>query len=133
APRGLGFAIPINTAHDMIQSIERTGHFERAARGRPVLGVFPVDITPEMAAESRMDVREGALVARVERDSPADRAGLEAGDIITRINGERVHSGREVRDALRQLKPGDRVEMTVMRDGRGLTVTARLAEARDQE
>jgi len=127
SPRGLGFAIPINTAHDMIQNIDRPGHFTR-----PQLGVFLTDITPDIAAEFRMTVQDGALVARVAPDSAADRAGIEPGDIVTRLNGERIHGSAEMRQALRAMKPGAKVELRILRDGRTFDTSARLEEARGQ-
>jgi serine protease Do len=126
SPRGLGFAIPINTAHDMIQAIERNGRLIR-----PQLGVFPSDITPEIAREFQMTVRDGALVAGVRPGSAAERAGLEQGDIVTHVNGQHIHSSSELRRALRALKPGAKVELTVWRDGKTFTATARMEEARD--
>jgi serine protease Do len=127
SPRGLGFAIPINTAHDMIQAIERNGRLIR-----PQLGVFPSDITPEIAREFQMTVRDGALVAGVRPGSAAERAGLEQGDIVTQVNGQHIHSASELRRALRALKPGGKVELTVWRDGKTFTATARMEEARDE-
>jgi S1-C subfamily serine protease len=121
--RGLGFAIPINTAQAMINSIERTGHFTRA-----FLGVTPVNISPEVATQFHMTVHDGALIATVQPGSPADQAGLQEGDIVTFVNETRVHSSGDLRKALGGLKPGSRVKLIVMRNGRSVTATARLAE-----
>jgi serine protease Do len=137
ASRGLGFAIPINAAHDLIQNIPVNAAAirplrERPARNRParaMLGVVLGDITPEIAAAFHMDIHDGVLVARVAPDSPADRAGLRSGDIVTLVNGERVHDSEELSDAIGHLKPGARVRLTVLREGRSMTVTARLAAA----
>jgi serine protease Do len=127
APRGLGFAIPINTAHDMIRSIERYGRFVQ-----PRLGVMASDITPEIAREFQMSVHDGALVGSVRPGSPADRAGLKAGDIIFRLNGERIESSGELHKAIAALKPGDRVTVGVLRDGHSFTVSARLEEIAEE-
>jgi len=135
ASRGLGFAIPINAAHDLIQSIQANGQMIRPLRRHgagPVLGVALSDITPEIAAAFHMDVHDGAVVAEVMPDSPADGAGLRPGDIVMRVNGERVHASDDLREALRHLKPGDRVRLTVLREGRSFTTTARLSQARGE-
>jgi S1-C subfamily serine protease len=132
--RGLSFAIPINTAHDLIQSISPNGQPVGRARprpARPMLGVSLGDLTPEIAAGYHMDVHDGALVGEVVSGSPADRAGLREGDIVTTVNGERVHGGQEMSEAIRSLQPGDRVRMTVLRNGRSFTVTARLGRGGD--
>src|SRR5437660_6549423 len=97
----MDFAITINTAQEMISGIERTGHF-----ARPFLGVTPVNITPEIATQFHMSVRDGALLAMVQPGSPADRAGLQEGDIVTSVNQTRVHSGGDLRKALGTFKPG---------------------------
>jgi S1-C subfamily serine protease len=127
SPRGLGFAIPINTAHDMIQAIERDGRLIR-----PQLGVFPTDITPEVADEFHMTIHDGALVAQVVPGGAAERAGLERGDIVTHVNGQRVHGSADLRRVLRALKPGAKAELTVWRAGNTFTATARMEEARDR-
>lgn len=124
APRGLGFAIPISTAQDMIHSLERYGRVIR-----PQLGAIIADITPEMASQFAMDVHDGVLIQEVQPGTPAQRAGLREGDIVISLDGTRVHSSGALLKALRAHRPGDRVTMTVMRGGRSLTATARLEEA----
>ena len=124
ASRGLGFAIPINAAHDLIQSLQREGKI-----ARPVLGVELSDIPEEVAAAYHMSIHDGVLLARVAPGGPAEHAGLRTGDIVTFLNGERVHRSGEVREAIRQLKPGARVSLTVMRDGRAFTTAVHLEGA----
>jgi serine protease Do len=127
SPRGLGFAIPINTAADMIHQIEQYGRVIQ-----PRLGVVATDIPEQVAAEFRMTVRDGALLNSVLEGSPAARAGLKAGDIVTHINGKRIQDGGDLRRVLRSMKPGDRVELIVMREGRAVNTAARLEEAKDE-
>lgn len=127
SPRGLGFAIPINTAADMIRQIEQHGRVIQ-----PRLGVVAVDIPQQVATEFRMTVRDGAWLREVLAGSPADRAGLRAGDIVTHINRQRVHDGGDLRRVLRAMKPGDRVDLVIMREGRAINVAARLEEAREE-
>jgi serine protease Do len=125
ASRGLGFAIPINVAHDLIQSIQASGRVVRP-QPRPQLGVVLSDITPEYAASFHMDVHDGALLAEVMPGSPAARSGLRSGDIVLRVNDERVHQSDDLRAALHKLKPGSRVSLTVLRDGRSFVTTTHL-------
>jgi S1-C subfamily serine protease len=121
ASRGLGFAIPINAAHDLIQGLQQEGRI-----ARPVLGVEISDIPEEVAAAYHMSIHDGVLLARVAPGSPAAQAGLRTGDIVTYLNGERVHRSGEVREAMRHLKPGARVSLTIMRNGQAITTAARL-------
>jgi S1-C subfamily serine protease len=124
ASRGLGFAIPINAAHDLIQGLEREGKI-----ARPILGVNLSDIPKEIAAANHMSTHDGVLLAEVAPGSPAAQAGLRAGDIVTYLNGERVHSTGDVRQAIRRMRPGSRLSLTVMRDGRAFNTTAYLEGA----
>jgi S1-C subfamily serine protease len=124
ASRGLGFAIPINAAHDLIQGLQQEGKI-----ARPVLGVDLTDIPEEIAAAYHMSVHDGVLLARVAPGSAADHAGLRTGDIVTYLNGERVHRSGEVREAVRHLKPGARVTLTLMREGRAVTTTVHMGGA----
>jgi len=124
ASRGLGFAIPINAAHDLIQGLQNEGRI-----ARPVLGVDLSDISEEVAAAYHMSIHDGVLLARIAPGSPADHAGLRVGDIVTHLDGDRVHRSGEMSQAIRQLKPGARVSLTVMRDGRAFSTTVRLGDS----
>ena len=75
---------------------------------------------------ARPGIHDGVLLGRVAPGGPAERAGLRSGDIITYLNSERVHHSAEVRQAVRRLKPGSRVSLTVMRDGRAFTTAIHL-------
>jgi S1-C subfamily serine protease len=127
SPRGLGFAIPINTAADMIRQIEQYGRVIQ-----PRLGVIALDIPEQVATEFRMTVHDGAWLQEVLAGSPADRAGLKSGDIVTHINRQRVQDGGDLRRVLRAMKPCDRVDLVVMRGGRAINVAARLEEAKEE-
>ena len=120
---GLGFAIPINLANDIAQQLLTSGRVRRA-----YLGVQPGDITPELAAQFNLPVREGVIVLQVPPGSPAARAGLRAQDIITRINGTPVTGNGMLRSVLRELKPGDRAQLTVLRPSGPTTITVTLGE-----
>jgi serine protease Do len=126
---GLGFAIPINLARDIAEQVLTTGRIRRT-----VLGIVPDDLSPELAQQYGLPVREGVIVRQVDPGSPAARAGLQMADIITQIDEQRVTTSGDLRRILRSRRPGDLVRLTVVRvpdRGRAttLTLTARLAEA----
>jgi S1-C subfamily serine protease len=123
--QGLGFAVPIKLAQNVAEQILSTGRVVRS-----FLGVEYRDVEPEMAEQFRLAVREGIVVAAVQSDAPADRAGIQRGDIITRIDDTPIKQGGDLRRVLRDRRPGDSVRVTVVRAGDGTkTMTARLTEA----
>jgi S1-C subfamily serine protease len=120
---GLGFAIPINLANDIAQQLITTGHITRA-----FLGINYTDIDDQLASQFKLPVRQGVIVTAVEASSPAARAGLHQGDIITRVDGAQISQGADLRRTVRQHKPGDTVRLTVLRPDGQRTVSVRLAE-----
>lgn len=120
---GLGFAVPINLANDIAQQVVTSGRVRRT-----YLGIVPGDITPELAAQFNLPVREGVIVMQVGPGSPAARAGVRPQDIITRVNDTPVTSGGALRRILRDLKPGDRVQLAVLRPSGPTTVTVTLGQ-----
>ncbi len=122
---GLGFAIPINLANDVAQQLLTTGRIAHA-----YLGVEPMDIDPVLARQYRLPVEHGIIIAVVDPQSPAGRAGLRPRDIIVRIGDDDVHSGGDLRRILRERRPGETVALGVLRlpDGRRETVSVRLGE-----
>ncbi len=117
---GLSFAIPIDVAME-IQSQLRTGG--KVSRGR--IGVTIQEVTRELADSFGLESTRGALVAAVEKDSPADKAGIEAGDIILSFNGRQVEKSSDLPRIVGNTKPGAKVAVQVWRGGaaRGLNVT----------
>jgi serine protease Do len=121
---GLGFAVPINVARDIVDQLLTTGRIRRA-----FLGISYVDIGPEMAAQFRLPVRNGIIVGEVVPGSPAAVAGIRREDIITAIDDAQITRGGDLRRVLRDRKPGDTVTLTVVRSSGTARVRARLAEA----
>lgn len=108
--QGVGFAIPINTARRVIDEIIQFG------RVRDVwVGIAIQEITPGLAQRLRLAETEGVLASYVEPDSPAARAGIRAGDLITRVNREDVSNMSEARRAIFGARVGDVIELTVTR------------------
>ena len=108
----LGFAIPSDTAVSVADQLIETGKVSSA-----YLGVLTTDLSPEDASRFDLPVDAGALVERVVPGSAADRAGVRKGDIITAIGDARVESYGDLLGALRDYEPGDRVTLTVFRNG----------------
>ena len=121
---GLGFAVPINVATDVMQQILTSGRVRRA-----VLGVDTRDITREIARYFDLPMEEGVVVVRVVRGMPAERAGIRVEDFIVGLDGERIEDAGELRRLLRAKRPGDTVRVEIMRGSRRQTLNVQLAEA----
>jgi serine protease Do len=123
---GIGFAIPINLAEGVAQALIAEG---KVVRG--FLGVRPQEITRELAEARNLDSTEGVIIASVEPDTPAAKAGIEAGDVITEFAGARITDVPQFRRIVAGIMPGEEVPVAVIRDGRSMTLTAELEERRD--
>jgi S1-C subfamily serine protease len=124
---GIGFAIPIDTVRAEIEALKTKGEVEHA-----FIGITGGTVTPELAKAVNLPVDEGVIVQSVVKDGPADKAGIEAGgtsatiegeevrlggDIITEIDGKKLKSMDELVEIIQGLKPGDELELTIIRDG----------------
>ncbi|MGW3121121.1 trypsin-like peptidase domain-containing protein [Streptomyces sp. NPDC001107] len=119
---GLGFAIPVNQAKRVAEELINTGKATH-----PVIGVtLDMDYTGDGA---RVGTKASGGGPAVTRGGPGDKAGIEAGDIITEVDGERVHSGEELIVKTRAHRPGDRLELTVRRDGKESKISLVLGSA----
>lgn len=94
----------------------------------PFLGIVPVDLTRQEAELYGLEVTSGALVAQVERGTPADEAGLRRGDIIVALDDTQIRSSGDLYSALRDYQPGDEVSVTVVRNGERRTLDVTLGE-----
>ncbi|MEA2248817.1 MAG: hypothetical protein QOH46_3346 [Solirubrobacteraceae bacterium] len=112
---GIGFAIPSNTVRDIADQLISKGRVERS--GRAFLGIGVATVTAG-----------GVLVASVESGGPADKAGIEQGDIIVSVDGQPTPSTDALSTVLAALKPGRRVPVVIVRDGQRMTVTVTLGE-----
>jgi len=127
---GYGFAIPITLAKTVMADIIQYGHVRRA-----ILGVSIQDLRPEDAQAAGLKEIRGALVggATPGQDSPAAKAGIEAGDVIVAINGQPVDRVAQLQRLVRSQKPGDVVTVDVMRFGTKKTFKVKLIEAPSDE
>ncbi|MFL5801411.1 MAG: S1C family serine protease [Roseiflexaceae bacterium] len=119
---GLGFAIPSRTVKTVSDELIANGKI-----AYPYLGVSYGMIDAEIAAENNLPVQNGALVGEVQPGQPAASAGMQAGDIITTVDGQKLGSDVSLRGVLLQHKPGDTIKLDVLRDGKTLTLDVKLA------
>ena len=98
--------------------------------GYPRLGVQVHELNPDLARYFEVDDREGVLVLEVEEDSPAEKAGLKAGDVIVRVEGEKVRDADDLRDILTDYEDGDEVAVEIVRRGKRKTLTVTLERGR---
>ncbi len=125
---GIGFAIPINLAFEVAGSLMEEG---RVVRG--YLGVFPQEITQDLAEAQGLDSLEGVLIASVEDDTPASEAGLEPGDVIVEFDGVPIETVSQFRMVVAGVAPGEETDVVVLRDGRRRTLEATLSERPSQD
>jgi serine protease Do len=120
---GIGLAIPINMAKGIYDQLVQKG---KVVRG--FLGVTIQDITPDLAESFKLKDTKGVIVPDVSPDSAAAKAGLKAGDIVIAFDGQPVEKAAEFQRRVAMKKPGSEVEITVLRDGKKQTLTAKLEE-----
>jgi len=138
---GIGFAIPIDTARSEIHQLITNGEVEHA-----FIGISGGTITPELAKAINLPVKEGVIVQSVVKGGPAAKAGLEGGttsatidgakvslggDIITEVDGKKVAGMDEVVEIVNKAKPGESLELTILRDGSTKTATVTLGDRPD--
>ena len=120
---GVGFAIPSNMIKTMLPTLTRGGQITRG-----MLGVIIQEISEELATQFHLSDTQGALVSQVNKDSPAQKAGLKPGDVIVRFDGKKVRDTRQLRNLVAASAPGTRVKIDVMRNGKEESVTATIGK-----
>ena len=132
---GIGFAIPSDTVKTVVAQLEHGGHVTRG-----YLGVEAQPVSPAMASALNLPATQagtgaagrGALVANVQPDSPAQRAGLQAGDLITRVNTDPITSPRDLAIRIAAVQPGQTAQLDFLRDGAAKHLGVKLADLPDQ-
>jgi Do/DeqQ family serine protease len=120
---GIGFAIPANMARNVMTQLIENGEVRRG-----MLGVTIQGVTSDLARSLGLSDVRGALVSSVTPGSPAEKGGVERGDVITAINGNAVKDGNDLRNDVAQMMPGSTATLTLVRDGKERTVTVTLSE-----
>jgi serine protease Do len=120
---GLGFAIPIDMAKSVMEQLIAKG---KVSRG--YLGLTPQDIDQDLAKALKLSSTSGVLISEVVPGSPADKAGLKSGDVVTAFNGAKVEDSTQFRQLVAQAAPESTVTITVLRNGQSFDLKAVLAE-----
>ncbi len=124
---GIGFAIPSNLVKSIMGQLIEHGSVERGRIG--VVG--GQEVTPELAKALNLPSNRGALVGRVVAGSPADKAGIKAGDLIVEANGKTIVDFPQLRNIVGLLRVGDKVNMKLFRDGKPKTLTVTIGKDSD--
>jgi Do/DeqQ family serine protease len=114
---GIGFAIPVSLAKNVMEQIIKTGTVTRGW-----IGVEVQDMTPELAESFGVKPDEGALIAGVMRGSPADKAGVKPGDVLLAVGGKPVKDAQVMLELIAALAPGEKTKFGLMREGKPLEV-----------
>src|SRR5262249_33791020 len=120
---GVSFAIPIEVALDVAKQLRASG---KVTRGRIGVGIQPG--TRELAESFKLDSDTGALVTTVERDSPADKAGLKVGDVILKNNGRAIDDRNELPRLVGATRPGEKAALELWRNGKREQATVAVGE-----
>ena len=125
---GIGFAVPGSVVVSVIEQLRAHGHVVRGT-----IGVTAQSITPLLAAGWKLAQTSGVVIADVEEDSTADKAGLQPGDIVLSLNGKPMENGRQFNAALYRPGIGSRVQLELLRDTKKVSVAVELQEKPDPD
>ena len=126
--QGIGFAIPVSLAKDVMTQIIQHGHVQRGW-----LGVAIQDITPQLAESFKLNSPDGVIITNLIRNGPADRAGLDRGDIITHLDDKPVNNMYALLNTISKVKPGTVIEIQGFRNGKKFTAKAEVVQRPVQE
>jgi serine protease Do len=126
--QGIGFAVPINMVKDLLPQL-----LEKHKVTRGWLGVSIQEVTPELAKTLKLDKPRGALIAGVVKKSPAEGAGVKAGDVVVSVNGRKVDSYNQLSRYVAFVVPGQKAQLTVVRDGKERGIDVKVGERPDLE
>ena len=122
--QGVGFAVPMNLAHSVMTQVMDHG---KVVRG--YLGVVPENITPALAKAFNVSgSQNGVLIGDVTADAPAGKAGIQRGDVVTEVNGEKIDTANQLRMRISLMSPGATANLKVLHDGSEKTVAVKLGE-----
>jgi serine protease Do len=123
----IGFAVPMSVIKQILPQLKEKGRVERG-----YLGVLLQPITQDIAEELKLDSRKGALIAGVEKDGPAAKAGLKPGDVVVRADGKPLNDASQLTRAVGDHPPGSTVKLEVVREGKRFEVQVKLAQRPDE-
>jgi serine protease Do len=125
---GIGFAIPINMARNIIEQLKTSGSVTRGW-----LGVSIQDLTPELSEYYGLKEAKGALVGEVFEGDPADKAGIKAKDVIVEVDGNPIEDSRDLSRIIASIPVGEKVDVKVLRDGKKRTFRIKIAKRTDDK
>jgi serine protease Do len=125
---GIGFDVPASTARRVIDQLKQKGYVTRGW-----LGVEVQPVTSAIADSLGMKKAEGALVDQPQAGSPAEKAGIKAGDVVLKVNGQPIKDARALAEKISTASPGDKVQLAVLRDGQSQTLDVTLAQMPKQQ
>ncbi|MBK8118963.1 MAG: Do family serine endopeptidase [Sulfuritalea sp.] len=120
---GIGFAIPVSLARNVMEQIVKTGGVTRGW-----VGIEVQEITPELAESFKLPTTQGALIAGVMRGGPADKAGIRPGDVLTQVTGKRVKDAQVMLELIAALEPGKTARFDLKREGRDVGVDVTIGK-----
>jgi len=120
---GIGFAIPSNMAKTVMQQLIQYGNVRRGA-----LGVGAQDITPQLASAFDLNLSKGAVITQVMPSSPAERAGLQVGDVVSSINGTDIKNANDVVNAIAFLRVDSKANLIIIRNGKSIPFTTAITD-----
>ncbi|MBX2837428.1 MAG: DegQ family serine endoprotease [Gammaproteobacteria bacterium] len=120
---GIGFAIPSNMALDLVEQLVEYGVVRRGA-----LGITAQELTPRLATAFGVDTRYGVVIQQIRQESPADKAGLQVGDVIVAVDGRRVRNIAEVKNRIGLVRLGQRLRLSIIREGKSREIEATVEE-----
>lgn len=127
--QNIGFAIPIDIAKEVADQLLESGRI-----ARPYLGIYMQELNGQLAKSLGLpENTKGVVLARVGKDSPADRAGLQQGDVIEKVDGKTVATSKDVQEMVRKHKVGDTINMLVLRDGNLNPVEVKIGDYPTQD
>ena len=121
--QGIGFAIPVNLAKGVIEQLKSKGEVTRGW-----LGVVISDINDDVAEYYGVKDKKGAMVMEVVKGDPADKAGIQANDIILEVNGHKVETSRDLTNQIANISVGEKVKIQVLRNNKKMTITVEIAK-----
>ncbi|MHC4572348.1 MAG: Do family serine endopeptidase, partial [Planctomycetota bacterium] len=124
---GIGFAIPINIAKFIYDQLIEGGTIVRGA-----LGIYIRDLDPDLAESLDLEITKGVVISKVLEGSAAEKTGMRRYDVVVEFNGEKIEKVNEFRSRVAMLKPGTKVKIVVLRDGKRKTLKAELGESSEQ-
>lgn len=125
---GIGFAVPSQMMKSVMDQLIEHGEVSRGQ-----IGISISSLNPAMASNLGLSVNEGALVSSVVKDSPADRAGIKAGDVVTAVNGSPIRDATALRNRVGLSRTGSTVTLSVLRDGRSRDIKVTIGKAPESE